>query len=127
MVLVQRAEACLEKVQALNPNVEVRADTGDWRGRDAAFWKSWTLVCATTCSLAEQVGGDTEWVSLAIAAQAAAPDPPRPIPSACSVQEEINKACRASGVKFFGGQVLGKFGYIFVDLLDHHYIEFVGP
>ena len=36
---------------------------------------------------------------------------------------KINKICRNGGVKFFAGDVFGFFGYSFMDLVSHEYVE----
>lgn len=35
----------------------------------------------------------------------------------------VNKICREKGIKFFAGDVWGIFGWIFMDLQDHDYLE----
>jgi ubiquitin-like 1-activating enzyme E1 A len=36
---------------------------------------------------------------------------------------EVNKICRQAGIKFFSGDIFGFFGYAFMDLIDHDYVE----
>ena len=31
--------------------------------------------------------------------------------------------CREAGIKFFSGDIFGFFGYCFMDLIDHEYVE----
>ena len=44
-----RAEASLERVQQLNPMVEVTADSGNIKEKDGDFFKEFDIVIATTC------------------------------------------------------------------------------
>jgi len=36
---------------------------------------------------------------------------------------KINQMCRESGIKFFAGDVFGFFGYSFMDLVEHEFVE----
>lgn len=36
---------------------------------------------------------------------------------------KVNGICRKLGVKFFAGDVMGFFGYSFMDLIEHEYAE----
>ena len=36
---------------------------------------------------------------------------------------KINQMCRNGGVKFFAGDIFGYFGYSFMDLVNHEYVE----
>jgi len=43
----------------------------------------------------------------------------------CTITQlkRINRACNNQNVKFFAGDVWGLFGYVFVDLREHEYVE----
>merc|ERR1719461_26810 len=36
---------------------------------------------------------------------------------------KVNKICRANNIKFFAGDIFGFFGYSFMDLIKHDYVE----
>merc|ERR1712012_833949 len=36
---------------------------------------------------------------------------------------KVNKICRANNIKFFAGDIFGFFGYSFMDLIKHEYVE----
>ena len=36
---------------------------------------------------------------------------------------KINKITRDAGIKFFAGDIFGFFGYCFLDLVKHEYVE----
>ena len=40
-------------------------------------------------------------------------------------QVHINDICHANGVKFFSADVFGFYGYMFADLGEHKYVEYV--
>lgn len=86
-----RAEASLQRVQQLNPMVEVTADPADSGTKDAEFFKNFDVVIATTCSQAELV--------------------------------RINSICRAAKILFYAGDVFGFFGFSFMDLVSHNFVE----
>ena len=37
----------------------------------------------------------------------------------------MNDVCHANGVKFFAADVFGFYGYMFADLGEHKYVEYV--
>jgi len=86
-----RAEASLERVQQLNPMVEVTADSGDIREKEGDFFKQFDIVIATTCNKEELI--------------------------------RINSLCRKENIMFFGGGLFGFFGFSFMDLVQHEYVE----
>lgn len=45
----------------------------------------------------------------------------------CTITQlkRINRVCRKQKVKFFAGDVWGALGYIFIDLQEHEYGEYV--
>jgi ubiquitin-like 1-activating enzyme E1 A len=86
-----RAEASLDRVQQLNPMVEVTADSSSSTEKEAEFFKQFTIVIAT-----------------------------------CSTKDElvrINSICRAEKIKFYAGDVMGFYGFSFMDLVEHEYVE----
>lgn len=40
-------------------------------------------------------------------------------------QIRINNICRASGVKYYAADMWGMFGYSFIDLQEHEFVEWV--
>jgi len=86
-----RAEASLDRLQQLNPMVEVTADTGKSEDKDTEFFKQFDIVIATTCNKEELV--------------------------------RINSICRAHKIMFYAGDVMGFYGFSFMDLLEHEYVE----
>merc|ERR1719203_64786 len=86
-----RAEASMERLQQLNPMVEVTADTANVKDKAAEFFKDFDIVICTTCSKEELV--------------------------------RINSLCRKDNIMFFGGGVYGFYGYTFMDLVQHEYVE----
>merc|ERR1712059_180325 len=86
-----RAEASLQRVQQLNPMVEVTADSGCSKDKNADFFKQFDLVVATTCNKEELI--------------------------------RINSICRAENIFFYAGDVFGFFGFSFMDLISHSYVE----
>lgn len=86
-----RAEASLERLQQLNPMVEVTADSGKPADKDVDFFKKFDIVIATTCPKDELV--------------------------------RINSICRAEKIMFYAGDVMGFYGFSFMDLIEHEYVE----
>jgi len=86
-----RAEASLQRLQQLNPMVDVTADTANSKDKDAEFFKKFDIVVATNCTKEESV--------------------------------RINSICRAEKVLFYAGDVFGFFGFSFMDLISHEYVE----
>jgi len=86
-----RAEASMERLQQLNPMVEVTADTANVKDKAEEFFKDFDIVICTTCSKEELV--------------------------------RINSLCRKENIMFFGGGVYGFYGYTFMDLVQHEYVE----
>lgn len=86
-----RAEASLNRVQQLNPMVEVAADTSNSETKDAEFFQKYDVVVATACSQTELV--------------------------------RINSICRAAKILFYAGDVFGFFGFSFMDLVSHSFVE----
>jgi len=86
-----RAESSLIRAQALNPMVEVKADTGNLTDKDEEFFKQFDVVVILEASVEEQV--------------------------------RINNICRANNIKFYAADMWGMFGFSFVDLQDHEYVE----
>jgi molybdopterin/thiamine biosynthesis adenylyltransferase len=81
----------MERLQQLNPMVEVTADTANVKDKAAEFFKDFDIVICTTCSKEELV--------------------------------RINSLCRKDNIMFFGGGVYGFYGYTFMDLVQHEYVE----
>jgi len=86
-----RAEASLDRLQQLNPMVEVTADSGKSTDKDVEFFKQFDIVIATTCPREELV--------------------------------RINSICRAEKIQFYAGDVMGFYGFSFMDLVEHEYAE----
>jgi len=86
-----RAEASLERLQQLNPMVEVTTDKSATTEKDAEFFKQFDIVIATNCPKDELV--------------------------------RINSICRAEKVKFYAGDIMGFYGFSFMDLIEHEYVE----
>jgi len=86
-----RAEASLQRLQQLNPMVNVTADMGNSKDKEVEFFKMFDIVVATNCSKDELV--------------------------------RINSICRAEKVLFYAGDVYGFFGFSFMDLISHEYVE----
>jgi len=86
-----RAEASLQRLQQLNPMVDVTADTAVSKDKDAGFFKNFDIVVATNCTKDELI--------------------------------RINSICRAEKVLFYAGDVFGFFGFSFMDLISHEYVE----
>jgi len=86
-----RAQASLQRVQQLNPMVEVTADPASSEEKDAEFFQKFDVVVATTCGQAELV--------------------------------RINSICRAANILFYAGDVFGFFGFSFMDLVSHSFVE----
>jgi len=86
-----RAEASLQRLQQLNPMVDVTADKGETKEKQAEFFKKFDIVVVTNCVKEELV--------------------------------RINSICRAENVLFYAGDVFGFFGFSFMDLISHKYVE----
>lgn len=86
-----RAESSLERAQALNPMVDVKADTGRLSDKGEDYFKEFDVVVILEASIDEQV--------------------------------RINNACREHNVKYYAADMWGTFGYSFIDLQDHEYVE----
>jgi len=86
-----RAQASLQRLQQLNPMVEVTADTAKSEDKDADFLHKFDVVVATTCGQAELV--------------------------------RVNSICRAKNILFYAGDVFGFFGFSFMDLVSHNFVE----
>lgn len=86
-----RAESSLVRAQALNPMVEIKADTESLATKDEEFFKQFDVVVILEASVDEQV--------------------------------RINNICRANSVKFYVTDLWGMFGFSFVDLQEHEYVE----
>jgi len=86
-----RAEASLQRLQQLNPMVEVTVEPTDSESKDAEFFQKFDVVVATTCTQTELV--------------------------------RINSICRAAKIFFYAGDVFGFFGFSFMDLVSHNYVE----
>jgi len=86
-----RAESSLNRVQQLNPMVEVTADPSNSEDKDAEFFQKYDVVVATACTQAELV--------------------------------RINSICRAAKILFYAGDVFGFFGFSFMDLVSHSFVE----
>jgi len=86
-----RAEASLDRLQQLNPMVEVSADKGSSTEKDAAYFQQFDIVIATNCSKEELI--------------------------------RLNAICRAEKIKFYAGDVMGFYGFSFMDLIEHEYAE----
>jgi len=86
-----RAEASLDRLQQLNPMVEVTAEPTGTEGKEAEFFQKFDVVIATTCNQAELV--------------------------------RINSICRAAKILFYAGDVFGFFGFSFMDLVSHNFVE----
>lgn len=86
-----RAESSLHRAQALNPMVDVKADTGALSDKDESFFTQFHVVVILEASGEEQI--------------------------------RINKICRANNIKFYAADMWGMFGYSFVDLQEHEFVE----
>eukprot|EP00092_Neocalanus_flemingeri_P021212 GFUD01022986.1.p1 GENE.GFUD01022986.1~~GFUD01022986.1.p1 ORF type:complete len:357 (+),score=108.13 GFUD01022986.1:47-1072(+) len=86
-----RAEASLQRLQQLNPMVNVTADSDNSKDKQADFFKMFDIVVATNCVKDELV--------------------------------RINSICRAEKILFYAGDVFGFFGFSFMDLISHEYVE----
>lgn len=86
-----RAESSLIRAQALNPMVDVKADTGALGDKDESFFTQFHVVVILEASGEEQI--------------------------------RINKICRANNIKFYAADMWGMFGYSFVDLQEHEFVE----
>jgi len=86
-----RAEASLERLQQLNPMVDVTVDKSEISDKDAEFFKQFDIVIATNCPKDELV--------------------------------RINDICRTEKIKFYAGDIMGFYGYSFMDLVEHEYVE----
>jgi len=86
-----RAEASQQRLQQLNPMVEVTADTEASKEKTAEFFKQFDVVIATTCDKDELI--------------------------------RINSICRAENILFYAGDVFGFYGFSFMDLISHNYVE----
>jgi len=86
-----RAEASLQRLQQLNPMVNVTADTENSKAKSAEFFKQFDLIVATTCNKEELI--------------------------------RINSLCRAENILFYAGDVFGFYGFSFMDLISHNYVE----
>ena len=87
-----RAETAVERLQQLNPMVEVSADTGDVGAKPEEYFRDNFDIVLVTCR-------------------------PR------DVLVRVNNLCHKNGVKFFAGDVHGFFGYSFMDLVEHEFVE----
>ena len=88
-----RAESSLQRLQRLNPMVEVSADTSNLAEKTKEYFDGkFDIVIVTHCPSKD-------------------------------VLLSVNKICRESGIKFFSGDIYGFFGYCFADLIDHEYVE----
>lgn len=87
-----RAEACVDALQTLNPLVKVIADPGRLEDKDESYYNSerFSLVCALTNDLHQL--------------------------------EHINRYCRKNNVMFLSSFVYGLYGYMFVDYNEYHFI-----
>lgn len=86
-----RAESSLQRAQALNPMVEVKADTGVLGDKDEAFFKQFDVVVILEAKL--------------------------------TTSAEIDNICRANKIKFYAADMWGMFGYSFIDLQEHEFVE----
>ena len=86
-----RAETAVDRLQQLNPMVEVTSDGGDVGAKPEEYFKDFDIVLVT-CR-------------------------PR------DVLVRVNNLCHKNGVKFFAGDVHGFFGYSFMDLVEHEFVE----
>lgn len=86
-----RAESSLVRAQALNPMVEIKADTGHLAEKDEEFFKQFDVVVILEALVNEQV--------------------------------RVNNICRVNDIKFYVTDMWGMFGFSFIDLQDHEYVE----
>ncbi len=86
-----RASSAQDRLQLLNPMVEVTADEGNVGEKEEEFFKAFDIVLVTRCTR--------------------------------DVLVKVNKVCRKLGVKFFAGDVFGFYGYSFMDLVKHEFVE----
>jgi len=88
-----RAEASLERLQALNPQVEITVDKSPLEAKGKEFFAgNFDVVIVTNATR--------------------------------DVMVSVNKLCRDCGdIKFFAGDIFGFFGYCFLDLVKHEYVE----
>lgn len=88
---MNRAEASLVRAQALNPMVDLKADTDCLTHKDEMFFKNFDVVVILEAPVSEQI--------------------------------RINNVCRVNNVKYYAADMWGMFGYSFVDLQNHEYVE----
>ena len=86
-----RAEACLARLQNLNPMVEVSFEAGDVADKPDEFFRDFDVAVVVSCDRA--------------------------------LLCRVDAACRAAGVKFYSGDVVGYFGWAFADLGRHNFTE----
>jgi len=89
---VNRAEASLERLQALNPGVKIVVDKDHLEAKKPEFFVGNFDVIIVTNYTKE-------------------------------VMVQVNKIARDAGIKFFSGDIFGFFGYCFLDLINHDYVE----
>lgn len=87
-----RAVASLQRVQNLNPMVEVTAEELDVESQPKEFFKQFDIVLVT---------------------QATNKD----------ILVKVNAICRDLDIKFLAGDIFGMFGYAFMDLVEHEFVE----
>lgn len=86
-----RAESSLIRAQALNPMVDVNADTGILAQKDEEFFSKFDVVVILEAPQNEQI--------------------------------RINDICRVNNIKYYAADMWGMFGYSFVDLQNHDFVE----
>lgn len=86
-----RAEASLDRLQNLNPMVQVSAEVGDVDAKDREYFKNYDIVLVTSAMKDTLI--------------------------------KVNGFCRDLGIKFLSGDVFGFFGYAFMDLVEHEFVE----
>ena len=86
-----RAEACLARLQNLNPMVEVSFEACDVADKPDEFFRDFDVAVVVSCDRA--------------------------------LLCRVDAACRAAGVKFYSGDVVGYFGWAFADLGRHDFTE----
>ena len=89
--------------------VEVTADPSNSEDKDADFFQKFDLVVATQCS---QVAAVASRVHRAFHFNFSQAELVR-----------INSICRAAKILFYAGDVFGFFGFSFMDLVSHNFVE----
>ncbi|GAB5591324.1 E1 ubiquitin-activating protein aos1 [Umbelopsis nana] len=110
-----RAEAAAVQVQALNPRVVVKTDTGDIETKPDTFFDQFDIVCITNASkptLVRRTANGSDKT-------------PSVLHLLWRLQQQVrlDVICRSNKTPFYAADTFGMFGYIFCDLHSHNYIQ----